>query len=270
MKVYVYSKNSSRFKEKHNNKIIAQVSKIFNDIRVVDYDEFMTMDIAKIQYLIVSGGDGIIHNVINYCKNYLDNIIFGFIPTGTANDFCNNYNIKSVSKAIEIIKLNDIENRAILEVNDCLVTYALSVGKMSNVSINTNKKEKKCFHKLIYIIKGLKSLFSKKTEVLLVNDFGKKKIFVKVLLILNTKYLGGIRVSNKLVNEGFSIVPIKNIVDIIKLFIFGRFRRLKKYKYNKCLVEANDIWCVDGEKYQCEKGEIKISTNKIRMLSKNT
>ena len=270
MNCYVYSKNSSKFNNKVNNHIIEELKAIFDDLEVLEYDSFISIDISKVHYLIVSGGDGIIHNVVNYCKNRLDSIIFGFIPTGTANDFCHNNNIKNIDQAIEIIKSKEIKNISLINVNETLATYALSVGEMSNVSIKSKENGKKFFHKFIYKIQGIKYLFVKKEKVCIFIDDIKKECKVKALMIVRTKYLGGMKISKEIYDDKINMLLIRNIFDIIKIFIFGRFKKKKKKEINNVIIESDALWCLDGEEYNKKKAEISINKNKIRLLSKNT
>lgn len=269
MKVYVYSKNSSKYNEKKNNKIIKKIKDIYNDLIVMEYDQLINYDINNIDYLIVSGGDGIIHNVVNYCKDKLDKIVFGFIPTGTANDFCHNHNIKSVKQAIEVIKNDSYNNISLIGVNEIVSLYAVSIGMMSNVSINAKKRSKKIFHKFIYILKGIRYFFCKKNEVII--NINKKDYhkYLKALIISNTKYLGGIKVF-KALNNNLNIIKIKNIFDLIDIFLFNRFKNKNEDVLNEFKVYSDSKWCIDGEEYLIKEANIKVIKNKLRLLSKNT
>ena len=261
MKIFVYGKISSNANKKNNNYIIKKIKEIYIDILIVDYDEFDLYDLSNVELIIISGGDGIIHHVINKCKEYLDKIVFSFIPTGTANDFCNNIGIKKINESIEVIKNNQIIEKEIIEINGVLCLYAMSVGEMSNVAIKSSKTIKNWFHKLVYKLKGIRYFFSKKTKVKIINNQDIEILKVKALIITNSKYLGGVKIS-KSYNNHYRIIVVRNI--------FGRFKKDKKYLEDKFIINNNSKCCIDGEKYIIEKMIIREENKKIRLLSKNT
>ncbi len=276
MNIYVYSVSCSKYNKKNNQIIINELMKTYNDLQLYSFDDFLNdnkilnMDI---DHLIVSGGDGVLHRIVNHLKNKLDQITFGYIPMGTANDFAHNYHLdcKNIKESIDIIKSNNVINIPLINLNDNLVLYGISMGKMSNVSINTSKKSKKILHKFIYKLKGIKYMFSKKVDVLYkdLNSNEEKIYHVKALLIFKTKYLGGVRIAKK-INEQITLVTIKNIFSLIKLFIFGRFMNIKNLKESEFELICDSVWCVDGELIDLKKAKISYNQNKIRLLSKNT
>ena len=269
MKIFVYGKISSNANRKNNNYIIKKIKEIYQDIIILDYDEFNSYDLSNIKLIIISGGDGIIHHIVNKCKNFLDKIVFGFIPTGTANDLCHNIGIKTIEDSLKVIRENKIVEKKLIEVNDVLCLYAMSIGEMSNVSIKTNKNIKKIFHKLVYKIKGIRYIFSKKNKVKIINNQNIEIIKVKAFIITNSKYLGGVKI-NKNIKEDYQIKIIKNIFNLIEVFIFGRFKTTNTYLKNNLIIENDSKCCIDGEEYILEKMIIKINDKKIRLLSKNT
>lgn len=274
MNIYVYSVNCSQYNEMNNKIIIKELTTIYDELQIYSFDDFLNnnkiLDM-KIEHVIVSGGDGVFHRVVNHLKNKLEHIIFGYIPTGTANDFAHNYQIdcKNIQESIAIIKSNNVIEVPLIRINDNLALYGISVGKMSNVSIKTSKNAKRLFHKLIYKIKGIKYMFFKKEDVYF-KDINEEKIYhLKALLIIRTKYLGGVRISKDF-TEKLAIVPIKNIFSLIKIFIFGRFMNLKKLNTNEIEIISDSVWCVDGELIDIKKAKINYNQNKMRLLSKNT
>lgn len=269
MNVYVYNKFSSKYAPKLNGKIIKELKNIFKNLCIYDLKEFEEQYLnLDIKYLIVSGGDGTIHNIVNLLKDRLDDIIFGYIPTGTANDFGKNHNINSIKRALKVIRLGKINDVPLINVNERFSLYGVSVGRMSNVSLMAKNSNKKVFRKFIYMFKGIQYLFCKKDKIKLkINDeeYYKK---LKALIIVNTKYLGGMKINKKLLTKELSILYINNIFDIIGIFIFGRFKTSKALNMQYIEIESDSIWCVDGEVLNTTKAKIQYSQNKIRLLSK--
>lgn len=271
MDIYVYNEFSSKYTNILNDKIIKELNSVYNNLIIYDLCEFQEhYSKLEIEHLIISGGDGTLHNVVNLVKDHLDKIIIGYIPTGTANDFGNSYGIKNIDQALNIIKSKNIQEISIMKLDDTLVLYGVSIGKMSEVSLKTKKKSKKLFGKLIYKIKGIKYLFCKKSFVKVMIENQVFNYNVKALLAVNTKYLGGVKVNTKLSKEKISVLPIKNIFDLIKIFIFGRFKKIKSTNAREIILESENIWCVDGEKIDIKKAKLSYNQNKIRLLSKNT
>ena len=264
MIIYIYSQCSRKATKRNIEKIEKALKDKYNDIKFYSYDEIDTINKEEVDTIFISGGDGTIHNVINCFKDYLDKITFGFFPAGTANDISKNNKIKSFKDALSIINMGIIKEDNLFEVNDELFYYALSVGEMSRVSIDTSERSKKRSGKLIYKLKGIKYLFKKRSKVII--DGKEEKI--KVIIILRTLYLGGTKIGKSIDNK-LHIYKIKNIFDLVSLFIFNRFRKIEKNSIDSLTIESNSVWCVDGEKIDINKGTIKESSKKIKMLSKN-
>ena len=265
MIVYICSKYSRAGNAENINYIYQRLKEIYPDIVCHSFDEIDDINKEEVTRVVFNGGDGVFHQVINYFKDYLDQIVFGYIPTGTANDIGKTLGIKSIDEALDIIKEDKIKEENILDINDNVAVYAISVGEMSRVSVDAKGRNKKRFGKFIYKINGIKYLFTKKKEIL-VND---EKHKLKVLIVLRALYLGGVRVGKE-IDDGIHIYLIKNFFDVVNLFIFNRFHKVKGMEVDNIKLESDSIWCVDGEKAEFTKAIIKKSNKKIKLLSKNT
>ena len=264
MIAYIYSKLSSKANDKKIDYVISEIKNIYQDLLIYSFDEIDKINKDEIDYVLFSGGDGSFNYFVNYFYNYLDKIIFGYIPMGTANDIGKNLNIKSIKDAIDIIRKGNIKEESLLEINDKLFMYGVSIGTMSNVSINAKRNNKKHLGKLVYKLRGIRYLFKKK-DIININGKDEK---LKVAIIARTKYLGGVRI-NKIYDNNLYLYKIKNIFSIISLFIFGRFRKHNGKLVNNIEIKSDSIWCIDGEKIDINRGIIRISDKKIKMLSKN-
>lgn len=262
MNLYVYSLKSSHANQKKHLYIIEKLKEVFKNLVIVNYDQLETIDLTIVKYLIFSGGDGIFHNIINECQGY--DIVFGYIPLGTANDMANNLGIKKIEDALQIISNGKTKNIPLIEINDKFFMYALSVGNMSKVSLKTPKLSKKALSKTVYKIRGIRYFFSKKT-LIKVEVNGKiieKKM--KVLIVVHSMFLGGVRIDNK-INEDLKIIMINSLFDLIKMFIF---KKIKGISTKSLKIISDGIWCFDGEYLETTEGLIKISENKICILSR--
>lgn len=264
MIVYICSKYSRSGNEKNINYIDQKLQEIYPDIVSCYLDEIDKIEKDKVEKVIFNGGDGVFHQVINHFKDYLSQITFGYIPTGTANDIGKTLGIKSIDDGLAIIKEGIEKEEGIIEINDDIAVYAISVGEMSRVSIGTLGRSKKHFGKLIYKIKGIRYLFSKKKEIRINGELKK----IKVAIIVKSKYLGGVKIG-KSIDDNIHLFLIKNIFDVINLFVFNRFHKIKGIICNDLEIESDSIWCVDGEKADYTMVRITKSDKKIKMLSKN-
>ena len=265
MILYIYSTKSRKANIKTINKILSVLKVKYPDIVTCSYDEISKIKKDDVEMLFFSGGDGTFNNVINIFRDYLDKVTFGYIPTGTANDIAKNHDIRSLNEALNVINDGYVRKEELIQVNDHLFDYALSVGEMSRVSIDASKKKKKRYGKIIYKINGIRYLFKKRKEIVINGQ--KEKL--KALIVLRSLYLGGVKIGKSIDNK-LHVYRLKNIIDVISLFIFNRFHKIKGEECNEIMVESNSVWCVDGEQITITKGLIKVSDKKIKMLSKNT
>ena len=265
MILYVYSTKSKNSTIKKIKEIEKELINIYGDIKSVPYDYLDKISKDEVSTLIFSGGDGFFNRIINDFILYLDKITFGFIPLGTANDISHNHGIKNVKEALDVIRNGNISEETVLKINDKYLMYALSVGEMSKVSIGTSRNKKRRYGKLIYKIRGIRYLFSKKKEMII----NEKKEKLKVLIVLKSKYLGGVKIASDYDNY-LHLYKIRNIFDIISLFIFGRFHKKTTESIENVEIESDSIWCIDGEPLDTNKGILEYSDKKIRLLSKNT
>lgn len=236
MIIYVYNKLCLKGTKSKIDYIIKKLKEIYHELIVVDFISFRNLSYQHIKVLIISGGDGSINRIINETIKY--NITYAFIPLGTANDFSHNLGITSVKKGIKVIKNQNRILYEVAKVNGKVFLYGLSIGKINKIPLKVNKNSKKCFRKLTYIINGIKNSKFQKEKIILNN----KEYLVSGIIILKTKYLGGLRIFNSL--EEYNMVIIKNIWSLIKLFL------LKQSQNNlfKIYID-NNVLCLDGEKY---------------------
>lgn len=265
MNLYVYSVNSSHSKKKTIKYIESKLRRIYPDIISISYDNIDTIDLQDVRVLIFSGGDGIFNKIVNDCYYY--DMQFGYIPTGTANDMGHNLGMKNINTAIDIIRSKRIKKIKLLEcITDTKTRYflyALSIGRMSNISNNAKKEKKRLFGKFIYILRGCLYLFSKK-ELIKFNFGGNEyKDNVKCLIVTRSKYLGGMKIQKEY-NDGLKVFLIHNISDIIKMFIFNN---LKSFRVEKFEGRFDTCVSIDGEPMYINHCIIKESKNEIKLFN---
>ena len=72
MDIYVYNEFSSKYTNILNDKIIKELNSVYNNLIIYDLCEFQEhYSKLEIEHLIISGGDGTLHNVVILVKDHL-------------------------------------------------------------------------------------------------------------------------------------------------------------------------------------------------------
>ncbi|MDO4276398.1 MAG: diacylglycerol kinase family lipid kinase [Eubacteriales bacterium] len=156
-------------------------------------------------YLITVGGDGTIHEVLTGICDF-DNVIFGYIPTGSGNDFCRGMKLPQdpVAALTSIIKKERIMSMDVpsMMINNRRYCFGISAGIGYDASVCQEvlaTPAKKYLNrlglgKLIYTAIALKQLlFVNPVPMTLYLDGGRKRSFRKVYFtaVMNQKFEGG-------------------------------------------------------------------------------
>lgn len=182
--------------------------------------------------LIAVGGDGTIHEVLTGISDF-DRILFGFIPTGSGNDFCRGMRLPSDPlKALDVILSK--EHIQTIDV-PYLVTgnqrrrFGISAGMGFDAAVCQGVQSsafKKVFNflklgKLIYVFIALRQiLFMNPSPMTLSLDGNRDYHFPKVYFaaVMNLKYEGG----------GFCFCPSAKYDDgILDVIVVEKMSRLK-------------------------------------------
>lgn len=108
--------------------------------------------------IVVAGGDGMLHELVNGIGGVMREVQTGYIPTGTVNDFAAANRIpKDIRKAAEIAVCDNIVKRDIgIFQNECFA-YTAAFGLVTNVAYSTEQKAKNEFVRLAYLAEALKN-----------------------------------------------------------------------------------------------------------------
>lgn len=175
--------------------------------------------------LVVLGGDGTLHSVLNALEPFDPTIPIGYIPCGSGNDFARGVGIeRQAEKAffqllkadspqeIQVITYEEsIQAEAGLAVNNIGIGLDATIVNVANTSASKNTLNKFNLGSLSYIFSILKVLFTQKGFPILVEVNGKKLEFDRAFLCTVTThpYFGG----------GVPIAPIadprKPVLDLV-------------------------------------------------------
>ncbi|WP_086312233.1 hypothetical protein A5821_003523 [Enterococcus sp. 7F3_DIV0205] len=192
------------------------------------------LEIDSFPLLVVLGGDGTLHSVVNALENFDPNIPLGYIPCGSGNDFARGVGIaKQAEKAffqllkaetpqeIQIITYAEsIQDEVGFAVNNIGIGLDAAIVNAANASTSKSALNKFNMGSLSYIFSILKVLFSQKGFPILVELNGKKLEFDRAFLCTVTKhpYFGG----------GVPIAPVadprKPVLDFVLVERINMFK----------------------------------------------
>lgn len=215
--------------------------------------------------LIVMGGDGTFHQVIDECYHSQADIPVAYIPAGSGNDFARGFGIsRDATKAFwQIIKTKEPKTINILSYheqisgNSGIAVNNIGIGidgaVIHQTTKSTTKKQLRKFNlgSMTYIFAILNVLFKQKGFPILIEANGNEWNFKKAFLctITNHPYFGG----------GIAIAPSANsAIPNFEFVIVERQHILKIFGL---------IFLLLFKKQEQSKDFIHFSTNKLRLVS---
>ena len=232
----------------------------------------------KYDCIVVAGGDGSIHNVINGVKQSKGRPILGFLPYGTVNDVCRTLNIsRKLDKAIDVILRGETIKYDIMQEGNNYMIYTFAGGMFVSTSFKTSTGMKRALGKIAYFITGAKQLFSMRTLPLTVTIDGERHHGRYIMaMVLNSASAAGFRINKERdIDDGLIDVILvekkrsylKALFTLLKMFLFGlnSVRKHKNVIIQKCKnvkIEnhSNEPFTQDGEEADFLTKEIKITS----------
>lgn len=231
----------------------------------------------KYDCIVVAGGDGSIHNVINGVKQSKGRPTLGFLPYGTVNDVGRTLNIsRKLDKAIDVILRGETIKYDIMQEGNNYMIYTFAGGMFVSTSFKTSTFMKKLLGKIAYFITGAKQLFSMRTLPLTVEIDGERHHGRYIMMmVLNSKSAAGFKINKERdIDDGLIDVIlvekkrsyIKALFTLLKMFLFGlnSVRKHKNVIIQKCKTvkienHSSEPFTQDGEEANFLTKEIKIS-----------
>ncbi|MFS1513710.1 diacylglycerol kinase family protein [Chengkuizengella sp. SCS-71B] len=249
------------------------------------------IDKYKPNIVVAVGGDGTVHEVINgiYQADVNNKVHFGYIPSGSGNDYARGVNLpRHHLKALKII-LNSNERKTIdlLKIDNEVAVCSIGAGLDGKIAQITNEaKYKKWLNGLrlggfAYVISLFRVLFSFRTSDITLNIDGELKQLKNVwfITVSNFPYYGG----GMLINPNASptdgkaeicIVSNINHLELITLFplvYLGKHARHKAVSFfsgEKIEYVPNHYLTTqaDGETIAVNKYKIEVLAKHITVI----
>lgn len=153
-------------------KIIKNLGEVINIFTKADYEVVayptqsggdgerkILSDGNRFDRIVVAGGDGMLHELVNAALQLPKQIPVGYIPTGTINDFASTHNIpKNIIDAAVIAASDNIRTIDVGMFNDEIFSYVAAFGLVTNVAYDTDQKAKNNWGVLAYLANGIKNM----------------------------------------------------------------------------------------------------------------
>ncbi len=111
-------------------------------------------DVASYETIVVCGGDGTLHEVINGMILAGIDVPIGYIPAGSTNDFAKNFGI-TTKNALKIILDRKVKRYDLGCLNGKYFSYVAAFGNFTDVTFSTKQSIKNSIGYIAYIIEAL-------------------------------------------------------------------------------------------------------------------
>ena len=184
-------------------------------------------DGEKFDRIVVSGGDGMLHELVNAVMRLENPVTIGYIPMGTVNDFATTHRIPK--NPIEAAKVAVSDYVGCLDVGlfgEEYFSYVAAFGFASNVAYDTDQKAKNTWGVLAYVANAIKNIEPQHFNQIAVKmriDTGTEILEDEFIFgaVSNTLSIGGMQnlidrdvVLDDGLLEGLFIKNPKNVVDL--------------------------------------------------------
>ena len=144
--------------------------------------------------IISAGGDGTLHCVVNWLKEFEINLPVGILGTGTSNDFATHLKITDDDKYCDSIAENNIRAADLGKVGEEFFINVASAGAFTSIAHEVDSKQKNSLGKFAYYLRGIGELPHFKSFELEVEADGKIfKLEAFLFLVLNSSAVASLK-----------------------------------------------------------------------------
>ena len=233
------------------------------------------------------GGDGTLNEVVKGNMRRKNKLTICPLPSGTCNDVATMLGYgANPEKNMELALSGEVKQMDIGAINDDPFVYVVGMGKFMNVPYETKSADKKKNGYMAYIREGLNEVLDKlkryRAEVTI--DGNKLDGQYSLIMVSNSDHVAGVDRFHKDVclDDGEMEVLLckaKSKTEFIKsflmLFLGKRTNDIISLKAHDVQIKLIDKpekkWCIDGEEYNYDGSEYKISTKaQMKILASKT
>ena len=235
----------------------------------------------KYDLLVISGGDGTLHECINGIASSEYKPIIGYIPSGTACDLARTLKIpKNVEKAVDIILEGIPVKMDIAKSSNGYFIYVTAIGTYVDISYVTDSRLKKHLGYFAYLIMGVKEFFTiPRIKTKIIYDKGTLNEYFSLMLVVNSQKIAGFDFVNRpILDDGYvdvilyRYIPLFNNLLYFVSIVFGprwlpfvyRFRTSKLEIYT----DHQHKWNMDGEESNSGNLNIEVIKQAIKIIVK--
>ena len=289
--LYYYNNQSGKNNlEKKKEFIVSRLKTKYDTVDCFDSlkTEEMKKSLQENSYdaIIFAGGDGTVNNMLNWTKDLKNTPTFGYIPSGTVNDFSKNLGTKkNLKKALKIILDGHTQKFDCFKDGNRLGIYVCCTGLFTSASYVANHEEKKMFGKLAYYFHSFKEIFKRKAyEVEIIKDGKTQKLNSVLTLLINSKSVAGYKFNKYAnlndgemefvsVNQKKKKLSFASLLTIVKMFLFGlksvlKSKRITYFKFKD--IKVNFITPktinIDGENGGQHNIDLKVMKNRVEFF----
>ena len=242
---------------------------------------FQQIDRTEYKKVLIAGGDGTIHQVVNTLLANGFDLPIGVYPGGTANDFAHNFDLPSDIEAMtEIYTRGGFSYSDVGMANGEYFINVASLGCLTDVSQKTDPKAKTSFGIFSYYLKGLEEF--QKLRTIKVRVKSEEYVFedeIYFMLVMNGKSAGGFKkVSPQSeISDGlleviiFKKCPVLELMNVLAKILRGEHTKNPNVRYfrtAKLTVECEDETGtdLDGEHGVPFPLEIEVVPKRLKIL----
>jgi YegS/Rv2252/BmrU family lipid kinase len=156
---------------------------------------FQKIDRTEYKKVLIAGGDGTIHQVVNTLLDNGFDLPIGIYPAGTANDFAHNFGLPSgIEEMTEIYTRDNFVYSDVGMANGEYFINVASLGCLTDISQRTDPKVKTSFGIFSYYLKGIEEF--QKIRTIKVRVESEDCTFdgeIYFMLVMNGKSAGGFK-----------------------------------------------------------------------------
>lgn len=238
----------------------------------------------KFGLIVCSGGDGTLNEVISGVMEVERDIVIGYIPSGSTNDFATSIKLpKTMENSAKVAVKGMPVSIDVGSFNNNNFVYIAAFGVFTAVSYQTSQSLKNAIGHTAYIIEGAKTIADVNKSYHMKIRFNGKVIEDNFIygMITNARSVGGfpnITGNNVVLDDGlFEVTLIKEVKNAVELenvleALINNKKCDKVYRFKTSALTISSLeevaWALDGESGGSHK-RVKIVNNEkaVKIMS---